>query len=62
MTNADRIKRMSNEDLAMKISENIDCNSCPLYVFEYINDRRCVGKHLSCFLNILDWLKEESGE
>lgn len=62
MTNAYRIKRMSNEDLAMKISENIDYNSCPLYVFEYINNRRYVEEHLSCFLNILDWLKEESGE
>ena len=62
MTNADRIRRMTDEDIAMKISENIDCDYCPLYVSEYMNNRGCVGEHLSCFLNILDWLKEESGE
>ena len=49
VTNADRIRRMSDEELAEFILHKID----------FCLHRRCNGKCLSCFI---EWLKKEVEE
>ena len=51
-TNADRIRSMTDEELAERLVDHIDCDLCP------------VQKEFSVFINgckrtLLDWLKEE---
>lgn len=49
MTNADRIRKMTDEELAESIS-SLDCPKCPLF------DTHCEGR---CREKLLEWLKQE---
>lgn len=53
-TNADRIRAMSDEELA-EILCAVDCLDCPLNSSE----DWCSGKGSSCKESVLNWLKEE---
>lgn len=60
MTNADKIRLMTDQELANFISIHIDCDTCPLSKIEDIwNESYCTGKHNSCVLNLRDWLKQD---
>lgn len=52
MTNGDRIKSMSNEELAKFVYENSTCNLC-IYKFS-----PCRGK--KCEEGLLKWLEQEA--
>lgn len=52
-TNADRIRRMSDEELAEVISGLGDCDTCYLY------HRRC-SMNISCKDAVLEWLRKEA--
>ena len=52
MTNSDRIRQMTDEELAESISF-IDCSKCPLY------NTHCEGH---CKEKFLEWLKQEVRE
>ena len=57
ITNADKIRAMTNEELAAFLELDRDCYRCTL---------KCIGhdgKPLSraaCMLKVLDWLKQEA--
>lgn len=53
-TNADRIRAMSDEELA-EILCAVDCLDCPLNSSEYW----CSGKGRSCKESVLNWLRQE---
>ena len=53
MTNAERIRSMTDEKLAEKISAHMDCYTCPLW-----NGNACYRKF--CKNRWLGWLKEEA--
>lgn len=53
MTNAERIRTMTDEELAGKISAHMDCYTCPLW-----NGNACYRKF--CKDHWLGWLKEEA--
>ena len=58
MTNAEKIRAMSDEELATWILENIDCDKenimcCPEL---YKNSGKCNGR---CIAGRLNWLKQE---
>ena len=56
MTNYERIKNMSAEDMAKAMNDNVlDCDFCPAFD---VCDRGSTGR--SCEGNILDWLNEEA--
>lgn len=50
ITNADRIRSMSDEELAEFITDYVGCERCPI--------TWCVGDE-SCISAILEWLKSE---
>ena len=52
-TNADRIRSMSDEELAELIGDNIDCCVCKKMAE---SDEECPGP---CYKHWLDWLKQE---
>lgn len=52
ITNADRIRAMSDEELAEWIETIADCDMCPMR-------KNCHG---SCRLKWLGWLKQEAAE
>ena len=52
-TNADRIRAMSDEELAEVISGLGDCDTCYLY------HRRC-SMNISCKDAVLEWLRKEA--
>ena len=52
-SNADRIRAMTDEDLARWIEKLAGCGSCPGF------DTRCDNR---CMDFWLDWLKQEAGE
>lgn len=63
MTNADKIRSMTDDGLAMYLSIHFDCYGCPFAKIEDIwNETYCTGKHGSCVLNLRDWLKQEAEE
>ena len=55
MTNADRIRSMTDEELAEFM---FTANGCPMWVSEYSckEDKGCAGAKGACWL---DWLKQE---
>ena len=57
MTNADRIRSMTDEELAQFM---FTANGCPMWVSEYSckEDKGCAGAKGACWL---DWLKQECG-
>ena len=56
-TNADRIRAMTDEDLAKSLAEISDCVAC-----ETMFDMKCRCHHefFSCWQAWLDWLKKEA--
>ena len=56
MTNADRIRAMSDEELAELAFENITCYTCPQNLVCEAESRRM------CVSNLIDWLKKEAKE
>ena len=59
-TNGDRIRAMTDEELAELIRDNIDGSICKIEVFETIT---CPGSLMAdgkdCYDRWLDWLKQE---
>ena len=55
ITNADRIRSMSDEELAEFFLEKMDCAACPAY-----EDVAC--EHDMCLENIKEWLQSEVEE
>ena len=51
MTNGDRIRQSTDEELAERMALEMDCNICPLQ-----SDKGCDG---DCELGALMWLKQE---
>lgn len=51
MTSGDRIRQMTDEELAERMAIEMDCNICPLQ-----SDKGCDG---NCELGALMWLKQE---
>ena len=62
MTNYDRIKSMSVEEMARAIDEKDDCYYCPINTLhcEIANDER--ADYSECFLKIKQWLLKEVRE
>ena len=56
ITNADRIRSMSDEELAELISERIDCSECE---HMYAGDGKPCHNGKTCPDYWLDWLKKE---
>lgn len=54
MTNADRFRTMTDEELANRLSFLASCNRCPITA--------CPGGRLNCTDYWIDWLKEEVQE
>ena len=52
-TNADRIRSMSDEELAEWLEHHVSCSRCPLL-------EKCVS--YTCSENLQAWLKEEVSE
>ena len=55
MTNADRIRAMTDEELAVSFSEDAPCGTCPA-------KRKMCEYGDGCYEAWLDWLKQEVGE
>ena len=51
-TNADRIRAMSDEDLAIILTESFGCPPDG-------EQKRCFGRDIKCYDCSLEWLKEE---
>lgn len=58
MTNADKIRAMSDEELADLAFEMIDCYTCP----HNKEDVNCAESKRTCSGVWLDWLKKEAEE
>lgn len=56
LTNADRIRNMTDEELAKEIAEGIECTQCP-YNDDY---ETCVA--IECEKLFLDWLQSEADQ
>lgn len=57
-TNADRIRSMSDEELAIWMAHKAICTRCPAKNIETANP--CKGLYSGCKGNWLDWLRQES--
>lgn len=51
LTNGEKLRRMSDEDLAVRLSEITSCDICPV--------KDCNGDEADCAGSIFAWLKEE---
>ena len=58
MTNADRIRSMSDEELAVWLAKFTDCGECPVWD-EFPH---CTTSEESCACRWHEWLKEEVSE
>lgn len=54
ITNADRIRSMSDEELAGWTANNVDCQYCS------VRSEWCTESEATCKRNWLDWLKQEA--
>ena len=57
-TNADRIRAMTDEELARLLASNADCNECRIYSYK----DGCMENYDTCVCRWLDWLKQEAKE
>lgn len=58
-SNGDKMRRMTDEDLAEKIGESIDCEVCK--TMHHSENDECPSKpHQSCVDFWLDWLRQEA--
>lgn len=55
-TNADRIRAMTDDELAIMFAQRIDCMDCPLDIIQECNDKPSLN---NCKRRWLDWLKQE---
>ena len=55
ITNADRIRAMTDEELSEKFMRYVDCKHCPLS-----RDEECQRTYIECKQCWLDWLKQEA--
>lgn len=55
MTNADRIRAMTDEELAGFFEGYVDCVYCP----RHLDNERCMNDDGSCFHAWVNWLKQE---
>lgn len=53
MTNADRIRTMTDEELAKIIGDNVLCSECPVF------ESACPRHPNGCHAVWLNWLKQE---
>ena len=61
MTNADKIRAMSDEELAELLDMKDDCTCIEHYCPAYTDCRRNKDwRHTTCQQTILDWLKQEA--
>lgn len=58
MTNADRIRAMSDEELAVWLAKFTDCGECPVWD----GFPHCTTSEESCACRWHEWLKEEVSE
>ena len=54
-TNADKIRSMTDEELAEMFAKLVDCNECKLYKYN-----KCMASEDACLSQWLEWLKKES--
>ncbi len=52
ITNADRIRNMSDEELAKNLCLLLDCRKCPTF-------KSCNAGSM-CYANLLEWLQSEA--
>lgn len=57
-TNADRIREMSNEDLADFLNDMTDCSSCATAIHNFCH----ANEHENCNAVILQWLNRPAEE
>ena len=57
MTNADRIRAMSDDELSSWIADIAMCNNCRAKNTDTANP--CKGLYVGCKGNWLDWMKQE---
>lgn len=63
MTNADKIRSMTDEELAQKMCWNIECLKCPCCKIDKLTlEPTCNGDTLGDYKHLLNWLKQESEE
>lgn len=58
MTNEEKIKNLTTEELARKLSKAIHCSKCPIFP----NCKAMYGDCSSCEETWLQWLKKEVKE
>lgn len=58
ITNADRIRVMTDEELARLLASNTDCNECIIYAYK----DACMENYDTCVCQWLDWLRQEVEE
>ena len=58
LTNADRIRAMSDEELAQWLCNKLDCGICKEEIQGMDSPKPCVKQHVS----VLEWLKQPAGE
>ena len=58
MTNADRIRQMTDEELAAWLASRMLCGECPLYATD--NERKCWS--LDCVKGALEYLQQDAKE
>ena len=56
-TNADKIRSMTDEELAVMFAQRIECMYCPLDIIRECRDERTFN---GCKKHWLDWLKQEA--
>jgi hypothetical protein len=59
-TNADRIRAMTDEELAKLFANHIDCGTCPYYNEAENLCESPVYKRGDCTAPMLEWLKREA--
>lgn len=62
MTNADKIRNMTDEQLSEFLSDRFDCDVCPCSYIEEIDNCiycECTNGN-TCVQVLLDWLKQEA--
>ena len=57
-TNADRIRSMTDEELARMLASNADCNECRIYAYK----DACMENYDTCVCQWLGWLRHEIEE
>ena len=55
MTNADRIRAMTDEELAKMFDEYVHCGKCPVR-------EKCETLHSQCVNHLIKWLKQPAEE